>query len=131
MDIKLEPGQALVITGPQGSGKTKLAHDLARGFGLYGVLWAAGFRDPFCAANVLAERPAALVVEETTREDLESAHMKQLITNPTMTINRKNREPEFIKTPRFIFCMRDDEQWRPGADDRRFKVVRLGACDRP
>ena len=131
MDIKLKPGQALVITGPQGSGKTKLAHDLARGFGRYGVLPAKDLLSPFTAVRALEDRPDALVVEEATAEQLGSDDFKALISTPTIGFRRKGHGQELIKAQRFIFCMRDDEQWLRGVDDRRFKVVRLGACDRP
>ncbi len=128
MEIKLKPGQAVVITGPQGSGKTKLAHDLARGFGRFGVLDAKDLLSPFTAVRVLQDRPAALVVEDATPEQLGSEHVKQLITNPIIAIKRKGHGNELIKSPRFIFCMRDDVgTWSPGLQCRRFKVVRLGA----
>jgi hypothetical protein len=123
--VKLTPGQALVIAGSRRSGKTALAREVAERAGTYSEIEGADFDTPFGLAHAMRSQPATLIVEglpETTRG---YSLVKHAISNETFELNAKGEAPRQVRTPNLIFCTGWADAVRVDAADRRFHVVKL------
>ncbi len=111
--------KSILITGPQGCGKTKLAIELAENAGNYSViteafLYASRFND------FLAER-ATVVVDECT----DIARIKHLASSDRIEIRERMKEARLIPAPNFIFVSGDPAALKLDVDDRRFIAINL------
>lgn len=126
MEYELPHGQAMVITGPQGCGKTTLARKIAAQRGTFAEIDAHKLSTPFCLVRALAEEPDTLIVEGFPDNEETLAEVKAAITNDTVICHQKYQEPKKVKAPNFIFCSSDENALHLAAQDRRFFIVRLG-----
>ena len=125
-DTTLTPGTALIIVGPQGSGKTLHAHKIAAAHGAY---TEGAIDDLFTHAglhSLLASEPASVVIEGFPDTHKGVARLKQLVTMKSIEIRRTySAQPEHIRAPNFIFCSDDIDVAKRLVDSRNFAVVQL------
>lgn len=122
MSIRLLPRQALVIVGPQGSGKATLARVTAAQYGTFTVCEFERLAGYFGLHRVLAERPATVIVEGIWKKAEQANWVRRLVVAESVEVDVRGRHSQRVPVPNFIFCtehLRDD----PG---RPFVVVRLG-----
>jgi hypothetical protein len=123
----IQRGRALVLVGPQGSGKTKKAHELAAQTGRYIEMSVNEISSPFQLGNALASEPATVIVElDRPLDERLTTTLKGLITNTHTVCHRKMREPISVRTPNFIFCT-GNRNFLPDDGGRRFHIVELPA----
>lgn len=125
MNIEIERGQALVLAGPEGCGKSRLARDLAEKFGSFAEISAEHLGSPFELGHALEGEPLTLIVEDIPRDARSLQLVKSMLTNERVLCNRKGHEPKLVRAPNFIFCTSDPNPFI-GHDTRRFAVVRMG-----
>ena len=130
MEYELKHGQALVITGPHGCGKTTLARKIAARHGTFAEIEAHELSTRFGLGRALAEEPNTLIVEGFPDNEETLAEVKAALTGNTILCNLKYQEPRIVKSPNFIFCSSDENALHLDAKDRRSFVVRLGAHGR-
>ena len=127
MNIKLEKGKALVITGPEGSGKSTKAREIAAAHGTYAECAFGDVADRhggrFGLSRVMDGKPATVIVEGF--EPGEADDLKPLIALPEMWIEKRGENPVRVPTPNFIFCTGSKEPLNLGARDRRFMVIEV------
>jgi len=126
MALKIKPGMALVLAGPQGSGRTSAAIEAAKPMGTYKVCDFARLCTPFGLSDAMREKPRTLIVDNVPASV--GGHMdrlKGLITSKTMMVDRKMQEPEQVKTPNFIFITGAANPLSLDGNDRRFMVVNM------
>lgn len=126
MEYELKHGQAMVITGPQGCGKSTLARKIAAQHGTFAEIDAHELGTRFGLGYALDSEPDTLVVEGFPSTEETLAEIKAALTSSTVICHRKYKEPKAVKTPNFIFCSGDENALHLDAQDRRFFVVRLG-----
>jgi cytidylate kinase len=124
--------KAILIQGPAGSGKTKLAKVMAKMAGLpYSVVSVSELnRGPFALAGVLLPEPKTVIVEEFTGSDSDLQLAKSLVTSKEIEVPVQGQASRVIKTPNFIFCSGSKNPLNLGEGDRRFEVVNLAAPDK-
>lgn len=125
MKHQLKHGQALVITGPQGSGKTSLAREIAAAHGAFAEIDATRLNTDLGLAEAMQSAPKTLIVNGIPK--MSAAAIKELIASKTVRVNRKFQTPKEVATPNFIFCSGHADPMPIGEGDRRFHVIHVGS----
>jgi energy-coupling factor transporter ATP-binding protein EcfA2 len=125
MKLQLQPGRALVLTGPEGCGKSTAARGLASRAGAYAEIDARHLDSAFGLSRAMQNSPNTVIVEGLPS-------LAALITvaralkDGEIELNAQGRPPRIVKTPNFIFCSGDADAFCGDANaDRRFWVVKL------
>lgn len=120
-NVRIEAGQALVIYGPQGSGKGQVARDLARQAGPYVEVQAHQLSTP--VHSWLPNGTRACIVDGLPRAAEQLMRVKQLVSNADIEVQGRS-----VRSPLFIFCTDDAAAVKSAKESRRFHVVQLGAA---
>lgn len=126
MEHELKHGQALIIIGPQGCGKTALARKIAEKHGRYVETDACQLETHRGLNALMASEPSTVICNGLPASEDMKARLKALITGDTVKVDRKHGASKMVKAPNFIFCTGDADHLPLVAADRRFRVVQLG-----
>lgn len=121
----LRKGCATVIAGPEGSGKTTLARELAGAHGSFIETDARVLISPFHLGHALANKPATIIVDEVPARLITTHETRRMIADERVVLHRKGRPEEVVATPQFIFCTRDADELRLHPADARLHIVWL------
>lgn len=121
----MERGRALVLIGPQGSGKSLLAHELARHSGTSVEALAEDLAKVNIQRRLLMAEAATCVVEGFPHSSRALGWVKSMITAEAVGIRTDSGAARQVRPPNFIFCTGDASALSLTTADRRFKVVRL------
>lgn len=116
-------GRALVINGPQGSGKTQMARKIAVQRGTFSHLeFGSSFKHELKEA--LLNQPSTLIVDGNPSQ-AELADIKCIVTSQRLALRPPfASEVASVPAPFIIICTQDKSRWlEPGS--RRFDVVEL------
>ncbi|HEY3432524.1 MAG TPA: DUF5906 domain-containing protein [Rhodocyclaceae bacterium] len=125
MEHELKQGQALVIVGAQGSGKTTLARKIAERYGSFIEVSADRLESHQGLNDLLAHAKQTVIVEGFPENKEQQCWLKALITTPTIKVEKKYGVAETVKVPNFIFCTSDADPLPKIEPGRRFRVIKL------
>lgn len=124
--IRIQPGKALVIVGPQGCGKSILARLVAEQYGSFVETDARELETHRGLDVLLAREPNTVICEGVPASEEAQIKLKALITSDEVKVVRKHGSPKMVSTPNFIFYTDEANPLPPTAEARRFYVVQLG-----
>lgn len=124
IDILKKSNKVLVINGPEGSGKSLLARQLAEQ-DVNVEITAAGLTENF--NYYLKDKPSVVVVDAGKSEGCELiTKLKQLKSHKMIGVEIKGKNMELIPTPFFILNV-NSEYWDfTLSDARHFTVINVG-----
>jgi predicted P-loop ATPase len=123
-NYQFKPFTGLVISGPQGSGKTTLAQTIASQYGEFRQIETG----PGCyfdreVHKALYSEAKTLIINGIPSQD-ELAVIKSMVTSRTMAVRRPYTETPISRpSPKIILCT-EHADWLPD-ESRRFEVIQL------
>lgn len=125
MKLKVEKGRAIILTGPEGTGKGIIAKRLALNAGSRIVTTQmVHLKSDFGLGSVTLDNPETVIVDEFNPSLENLAFIKTMLCNDSIVVNRKFKEPVTVPSPNFILITN-----RPipllGENERRFFIVEL------
>lgn len=117
---KIEKGCALVLVGPQGCGKTRMAEELAEK--PFVTICSAELDDQF---QHWGENTRTVIVEGVPEYKSTCERLKKWISSDSMKLNRFRAGSVEMRTPNFIICAQSDTVPDDIAESRRFHIVHL------
>lgn len=124
-NITLTKGQALVLVGPQGCGKTIMSERIAKKHGSFIRIDSCELDHDHALAAAISSEPDTVIVEGLPSNETALVRVKSLITANEVAIRLPGQKPRTVKAPNFIFCSGAADPI-PHIDHRRFFVVRMG-----
>lgn len=121
-NITLTKGQALVLVGPQGCGKTTMAERIAKKHGSFIRIDSCELDHALAAA--ISSEPDTVIAEGLPSNEAALVRVKSLITANEVAIKLPLQKPRMVKAPNFIFCTGSADPI-PHIDGRRFFVVHM------
>jgi len=121
-------GKALIIRGPQGSGKSTIAREIAKARGPYVETTLADIDSPFELGRLMAHDPATIIVDEvgcfSRFLDRAREKLKDIVRSHELEVHRRGQNPRTVASPNIIILSSssDPVPSEPGA--RRFMVCR-------
>lgn len=117
-------GKALVIQGPQGSGKARLATQISQKRGKFiNLEFGQNFKSALKTA--LNEQPATLIIDGNPNPS-ELADIKCIVTNHRLDLRPPFSDKKIsVTAPFVIICNQSKADWISPKDTRRFDVISL------
>lgn len=125
MNEQVKP-KPLIIAGPQGSGKTTKAREIAVAAGTVAEIAWCDLSAPFDLGNIFGgdDKPKTLIVDEMPATPEAMAQAAKLAGAADWMLNRKYQEPVRVPAPALIFCTTGSVDFLHDAV-RRFSVIEL------
>jgi len=124
--------QALVIIGPQGSGKSLFARWIARQIGDTTVEVGCGDLGSYFGMSIILDsEPDTLIIDGLPTDEKTTDTVKAMIASETTRVDCKGKDQKLVKTPNIVFCTGDKNPLPFRVDERRFLVVRIEGIDNP
>lgn len=124
-ECAVKAGQALVIVGPKGSGKSQLARTIARMVGEWREIHADSFVDPFGLGEAIHSGARTLICDGMPASNVALTKIAAMVKSGTVRVDRKGLAPYVTKTPHLIFCLEADAVPHQLLESRRFKFVHV------
>jgi len=122
-------GKALIISGPQGCGKTSLAVDVAQAAGLsrseYRLESANSISHPFGLEGALRTNPKVVIVEDVVPDEAFFELAKVLASEDLIEVQPMGRDAYLAKSPIWIFTTNLPVELPKGSSP--FTVITLNA----
>lgn len=121
MNVNID-SKLLVISGPQGCGKSTKARQIA--VEPFREIDVGGLSSAFELSDVLLSRPKTLIIDDLPRTRAQKEMLKMLVRSDTWVCARKGLPSEHVPVPHLILCTSDD--YRDfDLGDRSFTVLHL------
>ena len=128
MEYELKHGQALVIAGPQGCGKSTLARKIAKQHGERFIEAVAHqLETPQGLNDLMVSEPGTIICDGLPKSKDAQAVLKAMIAGKRVKVERKHDAPKMVNAPNFIFCIGGADLLPPGVSGRRFRVINIGS----
>lgn len=114
--------KATIICGPQASGKSTMAIEIAKAAGSYAVIDQSDFMSDGFNAHWATKD--TVIVEECNVNACVTDAVKELLSSGKIQVRASGRWPRLHRAPRVILVSNTFSNVNPGW--RRFHVIRLG-----
>jgi SpoVK/Ycf46/Vps4 family AAA+-type ATPase len=120
---------AIIITGPQGCGKSILARTIAYSCGSNITVMQSTLLHRQFMFHDLHEDVNTVIVEDVTDELINSDMLQSLICNREIEVDRPNQKALTMPMPNFILIKKSGEAISMHKHDRRFLIIDMASTE--